>query len=132
MKYLFHKKVQKGFSTLFIVIVLGGTALSLTLALATSSMWSIRGSINTRNGVHAKALVNACAEVALETLRENNSYTGTGNVMLNESTCTYTVSNTGGTSRAIAVVGSVSDIVRNVHITTGSLNPLVVSLWQER
>lgn len=124
-------QTSRGFSTLLIVILLGGVALALTLTLSTSSFWSIRGSIDSKNSNIAKSLVNACAEVALEIMRENNNYTGTGNVTLNDNTCSYTVTSTGGTTRSVSASGTVDGITRNLFITTNSFNPLTISSWQE-
>lgn len=127
----FTKQNQKGFSTLLIVILLGGVALALTLTLSTSSLWSIRGSIDSKSSNTTKSLVNACAEIALEAMRENNSYTGTGNVTLSGNTCSYAVTNTGGTTRSVAVSGAVNGITRKLSITTTAFNPLTIGSWQE-
>lgn len=123
--------MAKGFSTLLIVILLGGVALTLTLTLSTSSLWSIRGSIDSKTSNITKSLVNACAEVALETMRENNSYIGTSNVALSGNSCSYTVTNTGDTTRTVTVSGTVSGITRKLSITTSSFNPIVIASWQE-
>lgn len=127
----FLKKENRGFSTLLIVILLGGVALTLTLTLSTSSVWSIRGSINSKTANITKALVDACAEVALESMREQNSYTGSGNVTLDGNSCSYAVTNTGGNSRSVTVIGTVNGITRRLAITTGSFNPLIISSWLE-
>jgi len=68
-------------------------------------------------------------EVALETMRENNNYAGTDNVTLQGSVCTYTVTNTGGTTRSITVSEVVRDITRKLLITTSTFNPLVIASW---
>jgi len=133
-KWFAHTSISigcAGFSTLLIVILLGAASLTLVLALSTSSVWSIKSSIDTKNSNHAKSLVNACAEVALETIRENNSYVGTSNVVLNGNTCTYIITNTGGANRGITISGSVKEIIRKLSITTSAFNPLVISSWQE-
>jgi hypothetical protein len=127
----FTNQNQKGFSTLLIVILLGGVALALTLTLSTSSLWSIRGSIDSKSSNVTKSLVNACAEVALEAMRENNSYTGSGSVVLSSNSCLYTVANTGGTTRSVSVSGTVNGITRKLSINTASFNPLVIDSWQE-
>lgn len=124
-------RTSRGFGTLLIVILLGGVAFALTLTLSTSSIWSIRGSIDSKTSNAAKSLANACAEVALEAMRENNSYAGAGNVTLNGNTCSYTVANTGGATRSISVIGVINDITRKLSITTNSFNPLTIVLWQE-
>jgi hypothetical protein len=75
--------------------------------------------------------MNACAEVALEAMRENNAYTGTNTVTLNSNICTYVVTNTGGSTRSLAVSGTVNGITRKINISTSSFNPLIISSWQE-
>lgn len=122
---------KSGFSTLLVVILLGSVALTLALTLTTSSVWSIRGSMDSRSSNKAKGLVNACAEVALEKIREDNNFIGTSSVILNGNTCNYTITNTGGTNRNLVVSGTVGGIVRNLNISTSAFNPLVVSSWQE-
>jgi hypothetical protein len=122
---------EKGFSTLLVVILLGSVVMTLAFVLTTSSVWSIRSSIDTKNSNKAKSLVNACAEVSLEKIRENNNFTGTGNVVLSGNSCTYEVFNTGGTTRNLVVSGVVNSITRNLNITTSSFNPLTISSWQE-
>lgn len=129
--YLTEVEQSRGFSTLLIVIILGGVSLSLALVLSTSSMWSIVSSRDSNISNKAQALVAACAEVSLETIRENNTYTGDGIVTLNGNICTYTVANSGGTTRSINISGVVNDITRKLVITTSSFNPLVISSWQE-
>lgn len=123
--------MKKGFSTLFIVIILGSIALSLTIAISTSSLWSAQGSISTKQSNQAKALVNACAEVALETIRQNNSYTGSDTLVLEGNECQYTVSNGGGDQRIISATGVVEGVTRKIEITTESFNPLSIGSWQE-
>ncbi len=132
-KYMHENKLQnqRGFGTLFIVIVLGSVALGLALWISTSSLWSIRGSTDNKSSVQAKVLVNACAEVALETVRENTSYTGSNSVTIGSDTCNYTVVNTGGNNRTVTVIGSVGTITRKLQISTNAFNPLTIASWQE-
>lgn len=123
--------MQKGFSTLFIVIILGSVALSLAIAVSTSSMWSVQGSINTKQNNQARSLVTACAEIALEMLREDNGFVGSNTVTLDGNDCEYIVANTGGDTRSIVVTGVVKSITQKLEIQTGSFNPLSVTSWKE-
>jgi len=122
---------NNGFSTLLIVILLGGVTLSLVLTLSTSSLLSVRGSMDSKNSNVAKSLVNSCAEIALEIIRENNSYTGGGNVALNNNTCSYVIADTGGVTRSVVVSGVVHNITRTLNINTSSFNPIVIESWKE-
>ncbi len=124
-------QTSRGFGTLFIVIVLGSVALGLALWIATSSLWSIRGSIDNKSSAQSKSLVNACAEVALEAIRENTSYTGSSSVTIEGNACNYTVTSTGGNNRTVTVFGSVGVITRKLQISTNAFNPLSIASWQE-
>jgi hypothetical protein len=122
---------NKGFSTLFIVIIIGSVALGLILSLSTSSFWNVKSSLNSKNSEQTRALTDSCAEVALEIMRENNAFVGSGSVTLNSNTCNYTISNTGGNNRSIVVSGTINDVVRKVQITTKAFNPMKINSWQE-
>jgi len=122
---------QKGFGTLYIVIILGMVVLSLSLWLSTGSFWSIQNGVNLKASQQIKSLTEACAEVALEVVRENNSYTGTDSVTIGTNSCTYTVSNTGGNNRQINISGTVGSVTRKLRVTTSFFNPITISNWQE-
>lgn len=123
--------MQKGFSTLFIVIIIGSVALGLMLTLSTNSLWLVKSSIDSRKSSQSKALVNACAEIALEMIRENRSFTGSGIVTINDNACNYVISNTGGDNRSVIISGTVDAIVRKLEITTDAFNPINIVSWQE-
>ena len=130
LKYL-TKNNQQGFAALFIVIILGGVALASVLGATAGIAWSIRGGVDTKKSNQAKALVNACAEMALEALREYHIYSGTDTLLISGNSCTHTVADTGGDSRSIVVSGTVGDITKKINITTNGFNPMVISSWQE-
>lgn len=123
--------MQKGFSTLFIVIILGSITLSLALAISTSSLWSIQDSLVLKRAVIARSISNACAEVVLETMRQNNTYTGSDSISLGGHNCTYTVSDLGGSNRNILVTTLISDVENKIEIKTDNFNPLNIVSWQE-
>lgn len=123
--------MQKGFTALYVVVILGSISLGLVLWLATGSMWALHSAVDGKDSNQAKVLTDACAEVALETMRENTSYTGSGNQTIGGNSCSYTVSSDGGDNRTVQVTGTVGTIVRKLLITTTAFNPLLVSSWQE-
>jgi hypothetical protein len=129
-KYLKHKE-NNGFAALLIVIILGGIALASVLSASTGIVWSIRGGVDAKKSNQAKALVNACAEMALEALREYHVYSGEDSLLISGNSCTHTVTDTGGDSRSIVVSGTVGDITKKINITTNGFNPMVISSWQE-
>ena len=80
----------------------------------------------------AKALANACAEEALQQIRDSTPFTGTGNLTLGQGSCNYTVTSGGGQNRTIASTGTVGSIVRKVKTTIDKINPGInITSWQE-
>lgn len=123
---------SKGYITLISVLIVGavGTAIAISLILLGNS--SSQNSFVIQQSAQAKGLANACAEEALEQIRESTLFTGTANLTLGQGSCTYTVTNTGGTNRGITTSGTVGTVIRKISITITAINPLiVVSSWQE-
>jgi Tfp pilus assembly protein PilV len=131
VQQVLDKKLKKGFSTLLVVIIIGVMVMGLILYISTTSYWSVRQSVDDKVAMQTEQMVNACAESALETMRENNSFTGGNSLTIGSDTCNYTVTNTGGNNRSINITSTIKNITRNLTITTSAFNPLVISSWQE-
>ena len=123
-------KMKKGFSTLFIVILLGSLSLGLILMLTNSSFLAVKTGTDDKSSSQSKALINACAEIALENIRENNTWLGTNSVKIDGNLCTYNISGS-GSNRTILASGNFNNMFRKVEVQTTALNPIVVSTWQE-
>jgi hypothetical protein len=121
---------QKGFSTLLIVIIIGSIVTGLILYIGTAGLWSVRGSIGDKNSMQADQIANACAELALESMRENNLFTGSSNSSIGASACNYDIINNGGDNRIIQVTGTVGNITRKIKITTDSFNAINIVSWE--
>lgn len=126
-----NSKKINGFSTLLTVIILGSISLSIAIWMSTSSLWSLTGSIDSKVSEKVKALVNACAEVALEEMADNNYFFGNDTVTIDGDDCNYEVIYDGGTNRTITVTGTIGNITRELEITTSDFNSIVVDSWLE-
>lgn len=126
------RKTEKGFVTLLFVLVVFAVGISVSSSLLLMGVASSRNSFALNQSNQAKALADACAERGLETVRDDNSYTGTINLDLGQGSCSYTISNTGGSNRTIIAMGTVSTIVRKVRVIINQIAPQInVSSWQE-
>lgn len=123
---------NRGFGILISVIIIGGVILSLALVLASLGVASLRSSQTLTNLAKAKSLANTCSDYSLNYIRSNNSYTGTNTLTLFGGTCQYVVTNLGGNSRQVDIVGNYNGAVRKIRFTTNSFRPnVVLSSWQE-
>lgn len=122
----------KGFATLVSVLLVGVIGLAISVSLLLLGMSSSRTSFAFEQSMQAKALADACAEEALEQIRDSTPFTGSGALALGQGSCTYTVTSQGGSNRTITAVGTVSSMTRRVSITINQINPTInVTSWQE-
>jgi len=125
------KGIKKGgFLTLFIVVVLGSVALGLILSLSQGSFMSIKTSNDNKKFAELKLVVDTCAEIALEKVRENNSYVGSGNVLISGNTCNFNILDEGLRKR-VEVSSTFGNFNKGLIILIDSFNPINIFSWQE-
>jgi hypothetical protein len=123
---------QDGFITVLLVIILGAISLSLSIWIGTSTVWTADTTANNRASAQARAVTSACAETALDELRQNNSLSGNFDLVIEDNQCSYSVVNTGGNNRTINVVGIVGPVTRKLELKTTAFSPsLSVESWKE-
>jgi hypothetical protein len=128
----FARTHNQGFAILLTVIVAGAVGLTIVATVLLLGVDMARSSLVTVNSHQAGTMADTCAEEALEQIRESDSFTGTNNVTIDSQSCSYTVTNTGGTTRSITANSTVNNITRRVSITITAISPsIVVSSWQE-
>jgi len=125
------RRLQQGYVALITVLIVGmaGAAIAVSVLLRGISM--TKNSIIISQSVQAKAYADTCAEEALERVRKNSTYTGTAAINFSSDSCSYTVTNTGGTARQIDSTGTVNTLVRDVQVLLTDVDPITVSDWQE-
>jgi len=123
---------ENGFITLLSIVVVSGVGLAVILAISLAGVNSIKTSGDLVKSNQAKALANACAETALQEIRDSAGFLGSGNLSLGDNDCSYVVSNTGGENRRVESIGTAGDIVRKVKVLVDAINPQInITSWQE-
>lgn len=123
---------SEGYVALITVLIVGAVATAVSLTLLLTGTDSQRATLVSQQSMQARQLANACAEEALQQIHDSTSFTGTNNLSLGQGTCSYTVTNTGGSNRTIATTGTVGTTTRKNQIsaTIGSSSISVIS-WFE-
>jgi hypothetical protein len=130
-KYLIHN-TKKGYVALITVVILGVVATVVATSLVLLGLGHSRSALSENQTSQAKTAADACAEDALRQIRLSSSYTGTGNLTLTGATCSYTVTNTGGTTRQVVSSGVSGPNTRKNTILISALSPnIVFTSWQE-
>ncbi len=123
---------EHGYVTLLSVLIVGAVGIAVTATLLLSGVIATQNSIVFTQSNQAQALSHACTEEALQQIRDLSSYTGTGSLVFTNGSCTYTVTNLGGTDRNILSTGIVNTIVRKEQVRITKINPMIeVVSWQE-
>lgn len=127
-----YNQNTKGFVTLFSVLIVSAVAIAVTISTLLLGMSRSQTSFAQEQSYQAKALASACAEEALEQIRDHTPFTGSGRLSLGQGICTYTVTNPGGQNRIVTATGTVGSLVRKIKIIINTLHPsLGITSWQE-
>ncbi len=125
------KDRNRGFAILLSVLVTGAVSIAVAISLLLLGSDALRTDISVTQSSEAGSLADACAEDALEKIRES-FFIGSGSLSLGNGSCEYVVSSTGIEQRTITASGTVSYVVRKVRISVDALNPRVtITSWQE-
>ncbi len=123
---------NNGYITLISVLVVGAVGVAIATSLILLGVGSSRTSFAVEQSNQAKALANACAEEALQQIRDSTPFIGTGSLTLGQGTCSYTVTSQGGQDRTVTASSTVGTIIRKVKVIINNINPLITpTSWQE-
>jgi hypothetical protein len=122
----------RGYIALISVLVVGAVGISVTVSLILLGLGSSRTSLALEQSNQARGLVNACAEEALQQIRNSTPYTGTGTLTLGQGDCNYTVTSQGGSNRTVDSTGIVGTVTRKAKIIISAIQPkIIVTSWKE-
>ncbi len=125
-------KLESGYVALMAVLIIGATSLAVALTLLSTGTDSQRAALTTQQSIQARALADACGEEALQQIYTSASFTGTSNLSQGQGSCSYTVTNAGGSNRTIDASGTVSGVVRKIKVyVTITSSSISISSWQE-
>lgn len=121
-----------GYVTLLSVLVVGAVGVTIATSLLLLGLGASRSSFAVEQSDQAKALANACAEEAMQQIRDSMPFTGSNDLSLGQGDCSYTVTSQGGQDRTVTATGEVGTVVRKVKIIIDQINPTIqVVSWQE-
>lgn len=124
---------QKGYVILISVLVVSIVGLAIAASVITLGIGSSQTALSSQQSFQARALADACAEHALNELRQSTGYSGSETLSFGSGSCDIlAISGSGNTNRTIQASGTVDTLVRKVVVTVAEVQPqLIVSQWQE-
>lgn len=123
---------EQGYIALLSILIIGAVALAIALNLLLTGSDASRSTLYGQQSAQARSLAVACAEEALQLMHDTTTFTGTNTLNIGQGSCSYTVANTGGSSRTIDTTATVGTVVRKIKIyATISSSSISITSWQE-
>lgn len=123
---------NNGYVILLTVLVVGAVAVTAAAALLIVGVDSAKNANLKVSSHSAGLLADACAEEALEVIRESLSFSGYGSLGLGESGCSYFITKLSGQNRTIVASSTVGGAARAVRIKIDRMFPIIsIVSWQE-
>lgn len=117
---------------LITMLVIGAVGIAITISLILLGLGAGRTSLSRVQSVQARALSFACAEEALQQIRDNTSYAGKGSLALGSGTCDYNVVSGNNEIKYLYISGTVGLSVRKIYILVTAINPsIIITTWSE-
>ena len=122
---------KNGYITVISVVIIGSIATAVAISLLAGGTDAMKNSQTAIHLAQARSLADACAEEALENIRES-LYTGTFSLSLPTGICEATVTSSGPADFNIDSLGSSSDAIRKIQVVVDQTDPKVnIWSWQE-
>jgi len=129
IKYTSNKP---GYITTMSAIIVGAISIAIVISFLSEGIDSTKNSASNIYAAHARVITQACAEEALQKIRDNTSYTGNFNLIFSNGTCSSTVSTTGLPNITIIAQGSSTTVTKKIKILINQISPKInISSWQE-
>lgn len=123
---------MNGYIALISILIISAIVLLIAISAGVLSISEADMGLAKNQASEAYYYANACAEHALQEIRELSSFTGTDTIVFDNGSCGYTVTSQGGSNRTITASGNVGDITRKIQITINQINPLInITSWDE-
>ena len=126
-------KDNNGYIALITVLILTAVVLLLALNASFFGMSESEMGLDHQLSTESYWLANACAEEALNRLKDDSDYAGDEDLMINDQQChIYLVKGTGNNYRTIETAANILDRTKKIKVKISQLNPeTIIQSWLE-
>lgn len=123
---------QSGAALMLGILLASAISLAIGLGLLNSGIATNLSAQTRHSGYQAQNFADACAEKALQKIRDNVSFTGNASEDIDGSSCNYTVVAGSDQNRTINASSTYKNATRRVQVTITSHTPkIIVNYWTE-
>lgn len=121
-----------GYISLMSVIILGSLGVVVSTSVILLGLGSSRSGYAYDQSNSALSITEACIEEGLQKIRQDDSYTGSGELLFTIGTCTYTVEDIPNSQKRVSASGIMGESTHRIYVDTNSIRPqITLSNWQE-
>lgn len=123
---------QSGYVALISVLIIGAVSVTVATTLLIAGADAQRENVLRQQSLKARHAAAACVDEALQQIHDNTTFTGTASLTVGDASCSYTVTNTGSSTRTIDASSTNGSAIRKIqaYVTIGA-SSLSISSWQE-
>lgn len=123
---------QRGYIVLLTILLVGAVGLSIAVSIILIGIGQTRSMLAANSYILAKSHADACVEEALQQIRTDDTYIGTGSLSLDGGACNYEVIGLGGDLREVHGTGTVANSTRKIKVNIDTISPTInITSWQE-
>lgn len=123
---------MNGYIALISILIISAVLLLVAVSSGLLSISEANIGLEKSQGSRAFYSASACAEEALQKIREFLSFSGSGNIATKEGSCSYQVTKSDGQNRLITASGTAQNTTRKIKIAIDQILPEInISSWQE-
>lgn len=128
----YTKKQPRGYITLMGVLIVGGVSTIISLSLALLGTDFLRTNQTLTDSTRARAMANACAEDALQAMRDFPTSTTHGSLSIGSESCAYDIAPLQNDTYAAYVFGSAASVSKKLEVVFTSVSSTVeLTQWHE-
>lgn len=126
------RDTQSGYVALISVLIIGAVSLAVASALLITGADAQQENLARQQSAKARQAAAGCIDEALQQIHDAPAFTGTASITIAGTQCTYTVTNTGASTRTIDASSTSGIAIRKIqaYATIGA-SSLSISSWQE-
>ena len=123
---------KKAYVTIMMVIAISAVSIAVVISLIDSGINSTRSSANLTALSMARQFANACLEESLQSIRDNNNYSGNLVLSFTSGACSATTTRLSSSNFTIESSGSSSGSIKRISAAINQTDPkITISAWQE-
>lgn len=129
-----NNKKKPAFAALFSVLILIIISGFVITGILVSSASGVQNNAVYRDGIEARALADSCANVAIDNLKDDNTYPGNESITIASKQCqVLAIAGSGNNNRVVRGQATVNGVTKKIEVSISELVPnTIINYWEER